>query len=119
MSMSEWISPQPLFRYTSSRGTAGLYRSSQASVPAPVINSPAQVMSTATRFVARFELSTKHAVGDLVLSAGQLIPQDLATRKSPAQPDAVRYRAFLASGRSDISARLEEIIYGPAPDQDE
>lgn len=117
--MSEWISPPLPFRHISSRGVAGLYRSSQASVPAPVIHSPAQVTGTAARFAARFELSTKQTVGDLVLSAGLLAPQALAARRLPAPPDVVRYRAFLASGRSDISARLEDIIYGPMPDGDE
>ena len=58
------------------------------------------------------ELIAEYALEDLPPRIAQTISDYLAERTPKAAPGEIKYRAFFASGRSDISERMEEIIYG-------
>ena len=63
------------------------------------------------------ELIAEYALDDLPPRIAQTISDYLAERTPKAKPGEIEYRAFFASGRSDISERMEEIIYGSDPDE--
>lgn len=63
--------------------------------------------------VNMLELIAEHLTDDLPVSVAQFISAYLDDRKPESTPETVNYRAFFGSGRSDISERMEEIIYGP------
>jgi hypothetical protein len=65
------------------------------------------------------ELIAEYALEDLPPRIAQTISDYLAERTPNAKPGEIKYRAFFASGRSDISERMEEIIYGSDSDEHE
>lgn len=69
--------------------------------------------------VSLLELLAEHVLDDLPISVGRFITEYLEERKPKIEPGEVEYRASFASGRSDISERIEEIIYGPDPSGDD
>lgn len=60
-----------------------------------------------------------HALDYLPISIGRTIREYIEERKPKVKPGEVKYRVFFSSGRSDISERMEEIIYGSDPSEDE
>lgn len=62
------------------------------------------------------ELIAEHVLDELPMSMAQKIKRYLEDRKPKVKPGEVKYRAFFSSGRSDLSERMEEIIYGPDPE---
>jgi hypothetical protein len=64
------------------------------------------------------EVIAEYALADLPMSIGQMIKDYLEERKPKVKPGEVQYRTFFSSGRSDISERMEEIIYGPESGDD-
>jgi hypothetical protein len=66
------------------------------------------------------ELIAQYAIDDLPMSIGYQIKDYVEAHKPKVKPGQVKYRKFFSSGRSDISERMEEIIYGPEePGDDE
>jgi hypothetical protein len=63
------------------------------------------------------ELIAEYALEDLPPRIAQTISDYLAERIPKAVPGEIKHRAFFASGRSDISERMEEIIYGSDSDE--
>jgi hypothetical protein len=63
------------------------------------------------------ELIAEYALEDLPPHIAGTISDYLAERAPKAAPGEIKYRAFFASGRSDISERMEEIIYGSDSDE--
>lgn len=70
-----------------------------------------------THHTTVLELIAEYALDDLPISVGQMIVSYLEEHRPKVQPGDVKPHPFFSSGRSDISERMEEIIYGP--DQDE
>ncbi len=64
------------------------------------------------------ELIAEYALDDLPVSVGNMIKDYLEEHKPKVKPGEVKYRGLFSSGRSDLSARMEEIIYGIDPFQD-
>jgi hypothetical protein len=59
------------------------------------------------------ELIAEHALDDLPVSVGSMIKDYFEERRPQVRPGEVKYRGLFSSGRSDLSERMEEIIYGP------
>lgn len=58
------------------------------------------------------ELLGEHLLDDLPYSVGNVIKDYLESNMPQVEPGQVKYWATFDSGRSDISERIEEIIYG-------
>ena len=64
------------------------------------------------------EVIAENALDDLPMSIGQMIKDYLEERTPKVKPGEVKYKGLFASGRSDLSERMEEIIYCPEPGDD-
>ena len=58
------------------------------------------------------ELIAEYALDDLPISIAQTIKYYLEERKPQVKPGEVNFTGLFSSGRSDLSERMEEIIYG-------
>lgn len=65
------------------------------------------------------ELIAEYALDDLPISIGQAIQGYLEERKPKVKPEDVTFEGLFSSGRSDLSVRVEEIIYGPEESETE
>jgi len=68
--------------------------------------------------LSMLEVIAEYALDDLPVSVGNMIKDYLEEHKPKVKPGEVRYTGLFASGRSDLSARMEEIIYGADPFRD-
>jgi hypothetical protein len=122
-------SPRPKIGNTYTSGTATLEEQQQASVSVPQ-GYPAQAVGTTSNHIAEeffaahrryarehhmsmLELIAEHALDDLPISVGRMLKEYIEERKPKVKPGEVEYKGLFASGRPDLSERLEEIIYGP------
>ncbi len=65
------------------------------------------------------ELIAEYLIDDLPVSIGQTIKRYVEDSKPKVKPEDVTFEGLFASGRSDISERMEEIIYGPEPEEEQ
>jgi hypothetical protein len=65
------------------------------------------------------ELIAEHALADLPINIGRMIRNYLEERKPKVKPGEVKYTGLFSSGRSDLSERMEEIIYNLDQGDDE
>jgi hypothetical protein len=59
------------------------------------------------------EVVAEHLLDDLPFSISNVIKEKMEELKPKVESGEVEYWATFHSGRSDISERMEEIIYGP------
>jgi hypothetical protein len=59
------------------------------------------------------ELIAEYALDDLPISIGQTIQDYLQEHQPKVKPEDITFDGLFSSGRSDLSVRVEEIIYGP------
>lgn len=71
------------------------------------------------RQISVLELIAEYALDDLPISIAQTIEDYLQDKRPKTRPGEVKFEGLFSSGRSDLSTRIEEIIYDPDPGDDE
>jgi hypothetical protein len=69
--------------------------------------------------LSMLDVIAEHALDDLPVTVGNFIRDYIEERKPKVKPGEVTFKGLFSSGRSDLSERMEEIIYGPEPGHDE
>lgn len=65
------------------------------------------------------ELVGEYLLNDLPYSVGNVIRQKLEDRHPQGKPEGRKFEGLFASGCSDLSERMEEILYGKVSDDSE
>ena len=68
--------------------------------------------------ISMLELIAEQLVDELPFDIGRTIKDKVEQSKPKVKPGEVEYWGTFASGRSDISERMEEIIYGSETDDE-